>query len=139
MSCSCTTYLPLPGPPGPPGPGGERVVLTGEAAVPLGGHRAVYRRPDGLIDYASATDPGHMAVPIWITTGAAAAGDTVTMVAVGGITEGSWSWAPGPIFLGAGGALVQALPPGALFLAVIAAASTATTVWVDRQPSIDLI
>jgi hypothetical protein len=135
--------VPVPGPAGPPGGGAlDRVVLTGVAAGPLSGHRAVYRRPDGLIDYASAATPAHFDAPIWITTGAVAAGATATMVAFGEITEASWAWTPARlIFLGAGGALTQTVPsaPGSDFLAVLGAAPTPTSMFVNRQPSINLI
>lgn len=135
--------VPVPGPPGPPGGGGgalDRVVLTGTAGVPLGGHRAVYRRGDGEIEYASCAISAHAGVPIWVTLGAANTGDEVEMVALGEMTEGSWSWtAGGLVFLGVNGALVQALPAGAEFLAVVGAATTSVSIYVDRQPSVNLI
>lgn len=136
--------VPVPGPAGPVGPPGsstDRVVLTGVAAVPLSGHRAVYRRSDGLIDYANSGAPEHIGVPIWVTTGAALAGEVVTMVALGEIVEPSWTWTPGLIFLGPGGALTQTVPsePVSDFLAVLGYAPTATSMYVNRQPSIDLI
>ncbi|MFR9773038.1 hypothetical protein [Nocardia sp. SC052] len=133
--------VPVPGPPGPPGDAAtSRVVLTGTAGVPLGGHRAVYRRGDEQIEYASCVIPAHMDVPIWVTLGAANAGDLVSMVALGEITEGSWSWtAGGAIFLGTNGLLTQTPPVGADFLAVLGTATTLTSIYVDRQPSIDLV
>jgi hypothetical protein len=133
----------VPGLPGPPGVGtiSEYVALNGTAAVALGGQRAVYRRADGLIDYASNDNPAHMNVPIWVTTGAVVGGATVTMVTVGEIEEPSWSWTAGPIFLGVNGVLTQTLPaePTNDFLAIVGTASTPTRMYVNRQPSIDLI
>jgi|SRR5688572_154325 len=135
----------IPGPPGPPGGGGggpaEDLRITGTAAVPLGGHRAVYRRADGLIDYADAATLSHMSRAIGITTAAAAAGGAVTIVMLGEMTEGSWTWTPGgAIFLGLNGVLTQNVPalPGSAFQAVLGVAVTSTTMYVDRQPSIDL-
>lgn len=134
----------IPGPPGPPGTGGSsgQVQLTGTAAQNLSGHRAVYRRPDGLFDYADAATPAHHFAAIGVTTGAALAGAAVTVVMLGEVVESGWTWsAPGAIFLGLGGALTQVVPtaPGSDFLAVIGAAISPTRMYVDRQPSIDLI
>lgn len=130
----------IPGIPGPPGaPGGG--TITGTAAAALSGHRAVYRRADGLIDYADAANLAHISTAIGITTGAAASGSPVTVMMLGEMTEGSWSWtAPGLIFLGTNGLLTQAVPsaPGSEFLAVLGYAVSPTRMYVDRQPSIHL-
>lgn len=131
--------VPVPGPPGPPGDAATaRVSITGTAAITLSGHAAVHRNPDGTFEYASATAPEHIAAPIGVTTGAVSAGGDATVVMLGEITESSWSWTPGPVFLGVGGGLVQTLPSGAEFLAVIGTAVSPTTLYVNRQPSIDL-
>lgn len=140
--CS-TVAVGIPGPAGPGGGGATgALTVTGTAAVPLSGHRAVYRRPDGLIDYASATNLGCLHEYIGITTGAASAGDDITMVVFGEMSEPTWAWTPGvPIFLGSGGALTQIPPttPTADFLVVLGYVPITTKVFVDRQPSIDLI
>lgn len=132
------------GVPGPSTGGGSASTLTvtGTAAQALSGHSAVYRRSDGLIDYASADNLACMNESIWVTTGAAAMGDDVTAVTFGEMSEPSWSWSPGvPIFLGVGGALTQTPPtePVAGFLAVLGYAPIPTKMFVNRQPSIDLI
>lgn len=118
----------------------DQVRLTRTAAVALSGHRAVTPRADGTLEYASNTTPGHVHAPVWITTGAAAQGSPVDVVAYGALTEPSWSWAPGPLYLGAAGVLTQAPPtaPGALFLGHIGYATGATSVVVDRRASIAL-
>lgn len=135
----------IPGPPGPPGPpsGGpsDHVQITGIAARALSGHRAVYRRADGLIDYADAATATDIARAIGISIGAASSGAAITVMMLGEMTEGSWSWtAPGLIFLGASGALTQTVPaaPGSEFLAVLGYAVSPTRMYVDRQPSIHL-
>jgi hypothetical protein len=131
-----------PGPAGPPGSGSEYLAIAATAGADLSGHRAVYRRPDGLIDYASAGDLDQLTTAIWITTGAAVSGDDITMVELGELTESSWAWMPGsPIFLGLSGLLTQTAPatPGSAFSAVLGYAPTSTTMYVDRQPSIVLV
>lgn len=143
VSGECTTVaVGVPGPSTGGSVGASSITMTGTAAVALGGHRAVYRRADGLIDYASADDPACMNESIWITTGAAALGDDVTAVAFGEMSEPSWTWSPGvPIFLGLAGALTQTPPvePTSDFLAVLGYAPIPTKMFVNRQPSIDLI
>jgi hypothetical protein len=133
----------VPGPPGAGGTGsGGTLTMTGTAAVALSGHRAVYRRPDGLIDYASANNLGCLHEAIWVTTGAATMGGDVSMVMFGEMSEPSWTWVPGvPIFLGINGVLTQTAPlaPAADFLVVLGYVPITTKMFVDRQPSIDLI
>lgn len=132
----------IPGPAGPPGGGpADHLEITGIAAQALSGHRAVYRRADGLIDYADAATLSHGSVAIGVTSGAAASGSAVTVTMLGEMTEGSWTWtAPGLIFLGANGALTQVVPsaPGSEFLAVLGYAGSPTRMYVNRQPSIYL-
>ncbi|WP_280365903.1 hypothetical protein [Nocardia wallacei] len=111
--------------------------MTGTAGVALSGHRAVVRQPDGAFVYADNTDPAHLALPIGITNSAAAVGDSVEVVMLGELAEPSWSWTPGPIFLGTSGALTQAVP-GTGFLAQLASATAATAIYVDRSPSVAL-
>lgn len=118
-----------------------RIELTGAAGQTLSGHRAVTRGVDGTLIYAGNDDPAFLHTPVWITTGAASAGSVVEVVAYGLLIEPSWSWAPGPIYLGVGGSLTQTPPtaPGAAFLAQVGVATSATSVFVDRQQSIILV
>lgn len=81
------------------------------AGETLSGHRAVYTGADGLAHYASANDPASARAVLGITKNAAAEGGQVSVVIAGPVSEPSWSWTPGlPIFLGANGALTQAVP-----------------------------
>ena len=134
-----------PGPQGEPGPPGSgtavnQLVITGIAATALSGHRAVTRRPDGTIEYASADNPAHLNLPIWITTGAAAMGAPVDGVAYGELIEPTWSWTPGPLFLGLNGTITQTVPtaPSSVFLARIGSATDPDRMFVDRSLSITL-
>lgn len=134
-----------PGPPGPPGTPGDvagQLRIVGTAAGTLSGHRVVTRLPDGTIGYASNDDPAFLHNPLWLTTGAAEAAAEVTALAYGSISEGGWSWAPGPVYLGQAGLLTQTPPTavaGAVFLAQVGCATAPTWLFVDRQPSISLI
>lgn len=113
---------------------------TALAAEPLSGHRIVTELPDGTVAYASNDDAGDLHAPLWLTLGAAGTGSPVDLLLYGMTTEGSWSWSPGPIYLGAGGLLTQVAPTApALFVAQVAAATGPTVIFLDRQPSVALI
>lgn len=114
------------GPPGPAGPVGGFVTRTaGEA---LGGHRAVVIGADGKAYLALPVEPQAMAV-FGVTTGAAMAGASVTIQCAGPMTEPTWTWAPGPVWLGADGVPVQVLPvSGALVQVGVGGGDTITIV-----------
>jgi len=128
----------VPGPPGPPGPAGGYAV--GTASATLSGHRVVTASPDGTWRYASNDNLADLMAPLWITTGAIGAGEQGEAVIVGPIIEPSWSWTPGPVYLGVDGLLTQIPPlaPAAIFLAQVGFATSATVLFVDRNPSIKL-
>jgi len=120
----------------------EQVRVTGIAGTALSGQRVVTKLPNASIGYASNDIISHVHAPLWIALGSAVAGDTVEALAYGSLEEPSWNWIPGdPLFLGSGGVLVQVPPivPGALFLAQVGVATTITTIFINRQPSIILI
>jgi len=119
-----------------------QVQLTAIAATALSGHRAVTPLPDGTLEYASNAVAAHLHAPLWITRGAVIAGDLVTVLAYGALTESSWAWTPGvPLFLGTNGLLTQTSPvaPAALFSAQVGTATGPTSAFVDRQSSISLV
>lgn len=113
---------------------------SGIAAVALSGHRVVTPQVNGQLNYASNDNAVHLAAPLWITTGAASPGSSVDVLLTGLMVEPSWSWTPGPVYLGANGQLTQSPPaaPGALFLAQVGTATSPTTLFVDRAPSIKI-
>lgn len=121
------------------GGGAVRLAEARTASGSLSGHRVVTPGPDGRVGYASNTAAEHVNAPLWLTLSAALAETQVTVLMAGEATEPSWSWSPGPVYLGAGGALTQTPPgAGAVFSAQIGAATSPTTVHIDRQPSIVL-
>jgi hypothetical protein len=93
---------------GPPGTGAlvNTFVPAGQS---LGGHRGVYIGAD---DKAWLADPlTAVSNPaIGITVSAALSGADVPIRTSGLVTEPSWNWIPGPIYLGAAGVLTQ-MPP----------------------------
>lgn len=109
-----------------------------DTAVPLSGHTVVTTDDTGELVPASATDPTHVARPLWLTTGAWAAGVPATVVAAGIVTEPTWSWTPGlPVFLGANGALTQAPPTAPQFLRWVAAVVDPTS--LNFRPELPVV
>lgn len=96
-----------PGPAGPVGPvGGIATRIAGEN---IGGHRAVTVGADGKAYLASPVEAQAQAV-FGVTTGAAVTGASVTIQCAGVLSEASWSWTPGPVWLGTDGVLTQTVP-----------------------------
>ena len=118
------------GVPGPPG-GTAFTTTAGEA---LGGHRCVLLDAAGSAFYADCSVPAHFGRLAGITQGAAAAGDSTTIVKSGVMVEPSWSWtANAPVFLGHTGLLTQTAPSG--FQQVVGVALSATTLFINpREP-----
>lgn len=115
---------------------------TGTAASALSGHRVVTPAPDGSLDYASNDSVDHVHAPLWVTASAASSGAQLEALMFGPMIEPSWSWTPHqPVYLGTNGVLTQSLPaaPGAVFIAQVGTATSPTSLFVDRSPSIKII
>jgi hypothetical protein len=120
---------------GPAGPPSTGVVLT--ASGNLGGHKVVRASGVGGAALASSSNLAHLGFIIGVTTNAALNGDQVGVVAGGEIVEPSWTFTPGPLYLGDNGALLQA-PPVSGFLQQIAIATAPTRIVVSLGPPIRL-
>jgi len=101
------------------------------AAVPLGGHRVVRSGPAGIV-YASAEEAETVDMVLGVTVSAVDAGAAPAIVASGPIREPSWSWRPGPIYLGLDGLLTQSAPARGAVLQV-AVSVTPTEIFVAIQ------
>ncbi|MBY0252874.1 MAG: hypothetical protein K2X54_16095 [Methylobacterium organophilum] len=99
------------------------------AAADLGGHRVVCAVPGG-VDLASSDDAESAGAVIGLTTAAAAAGTPVPVVTHGPVTEPSWSFAIGPVYLGRDGLLIQD-PPATGCVLRIGRATAPTVLLVD--------
>lgn len=107
-------------------------VLSAPATVAISGHTVV-RVIEGGLAIASSSDMGQFGAAVGISTGFAESGAPCSYVANGPLVEPSWSWAPGPVFLGADGALTQQ-EPAAGFLQQIGVSDLPTRLLVDIQP-----
>ena len=125
------------GPQGIPGPaGGATTVMVG--AAPISGHTAVALDSGGLLIYADCTNPAHIGAVQGVVGNAYSPGDLVVVQTDFELVHAGWSFSPGPVFVGASGALVQVLPVGAVFAQVIGYALAPTRIRVDVQPPIVL-
>lgn len=122
---------------GIPGPAGGATVVT-VGAAPLSGHTAVAMDAGGLLIYADCTNPAHIGAVQGVIANAYGAGDPAVVQTDFDLTHAGWAFATGPVFVGAAGALVQALPIGAVFAQVLGYALSATRIRIDVQPPIAL-
>ena len=126
-----------PGPQGIPGPAGGATLVT-VGATPISGHTAVALDSGGLLVYADCTNPAHIGAVQGVVGNAYSPGDQAVVQTDFGLVHAGWSFSPGPVFVGASGALVQVLPVGAVFAQVIGYALAPTRIRVGVQPPIVL-
>ena len=125
------------GPQGIPGPvGGATTVMVG--AAPISGHTAVAMDAGGLLVYADCTNPAHIGAVQGVVGNAYSPGDQAVVQTDFELVHAGWSFTTGPVLAGLSGALVQTLPPGALFAQVVGFALAPTRIRVDVQPPIVL-
>lgn len=124
------------GPTGPQGPGADAPtgMLAGHI---LSGHRLVVPAPGDTVVYADHGNPSDLGRPVWLTTAAAVQGSSAILAAYGLVTESSWAWSLGPIYVGANGLMVQT-PPATGYSRQIGTAVDTDTIWLDPQPGIAL-
>ncbi|WP_270175219.1 hypothetical protein [Diaphorobacter sp. ED-3] len=122
---------------GVPGPaGGATLIPVG--ATPLSGHSAVALGGDGKLQPADCTLAAHRGAVLGVVANAYAAGADAVVSNNIPLEHAGWTWAVGPVFLGAAGVLTQALPVGAKFSQVVGHAVSATRVLIDVQPPINI-
>lgn len=124
-----------PGRPGEPGPAGGSA-LQRVAGETLSALRAVYEL-DGVVRYLDYRDADHVALLIGVTITAGLASEPVNIQSAGPLTDASWQWAPGPVWVGSAGQLTQA-PPDDGFDLLIGSAVSATRIQLNLQRPIDL-
>ena len=125
------------GPQGIPGPvGGATTVMVG--AAPISGHTAVALDSGGLLIYADCTNLAHLGAVLGVVANAYSPGDLAVVQTDFDLAHAGWTFATGPVFVGATGALVQTLPMGAVFAQVVGYALAPTRIRIDVQPPIAL-
>lgn len=118
----------------------DRVVRTLTAGTAISALRGI-RALDEEGIYCDAATAGDAGTCVGISVLAADLGDPVTIVVSGTLSDVSWNWTPGPIFLGADGALTQTPPttPTLEFSQVVAVAVLPTEISVAIQPPVILV
>ena len=122
---------------GPSGAAGGATLVT-VGAAPISGHTAVALDSGGLLVYADCTNPAHIGAVQGVVGNAYSPGDLAVVQTDFELVHAGWSFSPGAVLVGLSGALVQTLPPGALFAQVVGFALAPTRIRVDVQPPIVL-
>lgn len=108
------------------------------AGASLSALRAVTTNSSGEAVYASTDTLGNAQV-VGITMGAASSGAQVGVKTFGPISDASWNWTKGPVFLGTNGALTQTAPSGGAIIVQVGRALTATQLFVDVETTITTV
>lgn len=112
--------------------------LTLTAGENLSALRAVTTNASGEAVYATNTSLANAQV-VGVTMSAASAGGTVGVKTFGTMTDASWNWTKGAIYLGTNGVLTQTAPTGGNIIVHVARALTATMIFVDTDTFITTI
>lgn len=126
-----------PGRQGIQGPAGG-VTLAPVGPSPISGHSVVACNAAGELIYADCTQASHIGAVLGVVHQAYAPGDHAEVKTSFPMEHAGWTWAPGPVYVGTAGQLVQSLPMGALFCQVVGHALSATRVLIDLQPPISI-
>lgn len=108
------------------------------ASTSLSALRCITTDSSGLAKYATP-DSFANAVVIGISTTSASTGQNITIKTSGQITDASWNWTKGAIYLGANGVLTQTAPSGGSIVVHVAKAITATTLIIDIDTIIQTV
>lgn len=100
------------------------------ASTSISALRCITTDGSGLAKYATP-DTLANAVVIGISTTSGNAGETITVKTSGQLTDASWSWTKGTIYLGSNGVLTQTAPSNGSIIVHVAKAITATTIIID--------
>lgn len=121
---------------GEPGPAGS-ALESYSAGTALSGHIAVTLNAAGQAVAADCRTAAHAGAVLGVTVGAASLGSPATVRASGLLESPGWGLTPDqPVYLGEAGALVQSVPPSALFTKPIGRAVSASAVLIELQPAI---
>jgi len=108
------------------------------ASTSISALRCITTDSSGLAKYATPDSLAN-AVVIGISTTAANTGENITIKTSGQITDASWNWTKGAIYLGANGSLTQTAPTGGSIIVHVAKAITATTLIIDIDTIIQTV
>lgn len=116
--------------------GGELVERVSDIAI--SGHRIVVSSGTGKLEYADNTILNHQFRILGLTLNAASPGNPIDIRVYGEVVEPSWSFTPGPVFLGTNGNLTQVQPSGTSFSMIVGYAVDSTTLIINIQQPINI-
>ena len=108
------------------------------ASTSISALRCITTDGSGLAKYATP-DTLANAVVIGISTTSGNTGETITIKTSGQLSDGSWNWTKGTIYLGSNGVLTQTAPSGGSIVVHVAKAITATTIIIDIDTIIQTV
>jgi len=117
---------------------GANVDTSLVAGTSISALRCITTDANGEAKYATP-DTLANALVIGISATAGNAGDTIVVKTNGQMTDASWSWTKGAIYLGANGTLTQTAPSAGSVVVHVAKAITATTIIVDIDTTITTV
>lgn len=108
-------------------------VIAGETISAL---KVVYEMA-GLGFVLDYQDADHIDLAVGVAITSAVTGGSFNVQRYGVLVDSGWTWTPGPVYLGADGAITQ-VPPVTGFRLRLGAATSATQIIIDMQEPIDL-
>jgi hypothetical protein len=114
--------------------GAVTATVTFPAGESIGGHRCV-SVIDGVAFYTNITNEESASCYVGITESAYNFGDDVIIRAYGAVTEGSWTFTPGSIYVSATATLTQT-PPASGAIIFVGTAATATSIILDHSTTV---
>lgn len=112
--------------------------LTLTAGENLSALRAVTTNSSGQAVYASNATLADAQV-VGITLGAASSTQQVGVKTFGPMSDASWNWTKGAVYLGTNGQLTQTAPSGGAVIVQVGRALTATQLFVDVDTTITTV
>lgn len=109
--------------------------LTFVAGQNLSALRAVTTNNTGEVVYADNSTVANAQV-VGLTYTSAAVGSAVMVITYGLVSDPSWTWTKGDVFLGVNGYLTQTAPTGGAVIAYVGRAITPTQLLIDFDSTI---
>lgn len=107
------------------------------AATDLSALRAITTNVSGQATYATNADAAGCVV-LGMSKTAASAGQNVLVQTSGLVTDASWSWAKGTVWLASNGHLTQTTPTTGQFFVPVGRAITATTIVIEIDTPLEI-
>lgn len=125
----------IAGPPGKDGANGSAYISL-PTNKPISGHKLVVTDDNGFATYVDCRQIQHANRVVGLTVHAVTDNGTVSVLSHGDITDASFNFSPGAVFIGIDGELTQLLPVDAVFVQQIGVALSHSRLFVSSFPAI---